>query len=402
MLELEEARRRILATLQPLPVEVVSLSAAPGRVLAESVVAPIDLPSFDNSAVDGYAVRATDLSSVRAGAPAILDLVGRVPAGDVFSGTVQPGACLRIFTGSALPAGADAVVLQEDTRCDGEQPGKVQFLERASPWEHVRLRGEDVKRGAALVASGERATAGHIGLLAASGLREIKVRRQPVVGLLATGSELVESGNPLAPGKLYESNRQALAPLLARSGALPRLLPLVADTLEETKRALEQAFAGCDALVTTGGVSVGELDFVKQAFEEIGGSMDFWKVAVKPGKPFAFGQWRQKLLFGLPGNPVSAIVTFLLLVRPALWRWQGATNVDPPARFCILADPLANPGDRRHFMRVRVDAAGNARSAGAQASHLLSSLASADGLVDVPPNTSLPAGTLARLIPFED
>ena len=402
MLELEEARQRILATLQPLSVESVTLSAAPARVLAETIVAPIDLPSCDNSALDGYAVRAADLSGARLEAPAALRLAGQVAAGDISPVPVPPGSCVRLFTGSALPAGADAVVAQEDSRGDPEQPGRVLFVEGVKPWENIRLRGEDVKRGAALAQAGERVTAGLIGLLAASGRPEIQVRRRPRIGLLATGSELVEPGHPLPPGKIYESNRQALAPLLARAGALPRIWPLVADTLPETKRALTEAFAECDGLVTTGGVSVGELDFVKQALQEIGGSMDFWKVSVKPGRPFVFGRWREKFLFGLPGNPVSAVVTFLLLVRPALAQWQGAKDLGPPERFCVLAEDLANPGERRHFLRVRIDEQGKARSAGPQASHMLSSLASANGLVDVPPHAKLPAGGMVRVILLDD
>ena len=176
-----------------------------------------------------------------------------------------------------------------------------------------------------------------------------------MVGLLATGSELQEPGQPLAPGRIYESNRLALAALMERAGAVPRTFPLVADVLAATSLALADAFNQCDAVVTSGGVSVGEMDFIKRAFEQIGGELQFWKVAIKPGRPFAFGRCRGKLLFGLPGNPVSALVTFLLLVRPALLRWQGATDVSLPVHPGVLAEPLVNHGERRHFMRVKVD-----------------------------------------------
>ena len=213
-----------------------------------------------------------------------------------------------------------------------------------------------------------------------------------MVGLLATGSELQEPGQPLAPGQIYESNRIALAALMQRAGAVPRTFPLVADALAATSLALADAFNQCDAVVTSGGVSVGEMDFIKRAFEQIGGELEFWKVAIKPGRPFVFGRCRGKLLFGLPGNPVSALVTFLLLVRPALLRWQGATDVSLPAHPGVLAEPLANDGERRHFMRVKVDPTGKVRSAGVQASHVLSSVAAANGLVDVPPNTTLACG----------
>ena len=182
-----------------------------------------------------------------------------------------------------------------------------------------------------------------------------------MVGLLATGSELTEPGQPLAPGRIYESNRTALAALMERAGAVPKTFPLVADVLAGTSQALADAFNQCDAVVTSGGVSVGEMDFLKRAFEQIGGKLEFWKVAIKPGRPFVFGRYRGKLLFGLPGNPVSALVTFLLLVRPALLRWQGATDVSLPAHPGVLAEPLANPGERRHFMRVKVDPSGKVR-----------------------------------------
>ena len=402
MLQLEEARQRLIDAIAPLPTESISLRVATGRVLAGEVISPIDLPAFDNSAMDGYAVRSADVSCASPDSPVALKLVGRSATGEVFAGTVPAGSCVRVFTGSMLPHGSDAVVMQEDTHLDAGQPETVFFMDRAKPWENVRLRGEDVNAGATLAQAGERMTAGRSGLLAAAGISSVSAHRRPIIGLLATGSELVETSTPLAPGKIYESNRLVLEPLLIRSGAVARIFPLVPDTLDATCQALKQAFDECDGVVTSGGVSVGELDFVKAAFEQLGGSMDFWRVAIKPGKPFVFGRRREKLLFGLPGNPVSALVTFLLLVRPALWRWQGATNIMPLTAHCVLAEPLVNHGDRRHFMRVRVDEKGEASSTGTQASHLLSSLAGANGLVDVPANSTLAAGSLVRVIRMDD
>jgi molybdopterin molybdotransferase len=402
MLELEEARGRILALIRPLPAETVPLDEAAGRVLAEPVISPLDLPLFDNSAMDGYAVRSADLTQATASSPVGLKLAGTVPAGDVSMTQVQQGTCVRIFTGSALPPGADAVVMQEDTKRAGKTEKNVLFLEAVKPWENVRLRGEDVKSGSQLFSVGDNMTMGGLSLLAAVGLKEIKVGRQPVIGLLATGNELREAGEPLAPGKIYESNRVSLAALLKRTGAIPRKFPLVPDTLVATQSALQRALAECDGVVTTGGVSVGELDLVKKAFEGIGGELQFWKVAVKPGKPFVFGRWREKFLFGLPGNPVSALVTFLVLVRPALRRWQGAAKVDLPTHPGILAEPLVNRGDRRHFLRVKVDQSGSVRSSGVQASHILSSLMAANGLVDVPPRTTLEKGTVTQIIRLGD
>jgi molybdopterin molybdotransferase len=398
MLALEEALAQILAAIPPPVSERVDLSESCGRVLAEPVVAPVALPPFDNSSMDGYAVRAEDVAAAKADATVSLRVVGRVAAGGAFPGEVTAGACVRLFTGSPLPRGADAVVMQEDTRTDPTDPTQVVVLDRAAPWENVRLRGEDVQRGATLGEAGDEITVGRLSLLAAVGLGQLSVSRRPVVGLLATGSELREPGQPLAPGQIYESNRLGLAALTQRAGAIPKVFPLVVDEPAATRLALSEAFSHCDAVVTSGGVSVGEMDFIKRAFQEVGGELQFWRVAIRPGRPFVFGRWGQKLLFGLPGNPVSALVTFLLLVRPALRRWQGAAELSLPARPGVLAEPVANPGERRHFLRVRMAADGKVFSAGLQASHALSSLAVANGLLDVPPDTNLPAGAAVQVL----
>jgi len=401
MLEFEEALARVLAAVPAQTSQHVSLSEAAGRVLAEQVRSPIDLPVFDNSAMDGYGLRAADVASAKPDSPVRLRLAGKIAAGEVFAGEVTAGSCVRLFTGTPLPPGADAVVMQETTRVESSAPGDVLILAPAAPGENVRLRGEDVRHGSTLGNAGEFLTAGRLGLLAAVGLTDVRVGRQPVVGLLATGSELQEPGQPLASGRIYESNRLALATLMERIGAVPRVFPLVADELAATSVALADACSQCDAVVTTGGVSVGELDFIKRAFGEIGGGLEFWKVAIKPGRPFAFGRCRGKLLFGLPGNPVSALVTFLLLVRPALLRWQGAAHVSLPVHPGVLAEPLVNDGGRRHFMRVTVDPVGIVCSAGVQASHILSSMAVANGLVDVPANTTLSAGAAVSVLRWD-
>ena len=400
-LQLEDAIEKLLARV-PSPVcEEVPLDQAAGRIAARRVLSPIDLPPFDNSAMDGYAVRSGDLGSANPLAPARLRLVGKSAAGQPFDGVVSAGACVRLFTGSVLPAGADAVVMQEDTRAESSEPHTLLALDSVSPGENVRRQGEDVRRGTPLCEAGEALTAGRIWLLGAAGVAGILVARRPVIGLLATGSELKEPGESTARGQIYESNRIGLATLIERAGALPKVLPIVPDQLAATQRALAGALENCDAVVSSGGVSVGELDFVKQAFEDIGGRMEFWRVAIKPGRPFVFGRRREKLLFGLPGNPVSALVTFLLLVRPALLRLQGAKETSLPAHPGRLAGPLSNAGNRRHFMRVHVDSDGAVESAGEQASHILSSVAAANGLVDVPPATVLPGGSSVRVLRWE-
>jgi molybdopterin molybdotransferase len=401
MLELEDALARILAVL-PNPVgESLPRAQAHGRILAAPIASRVDLPLFDNSSVDGYAVRGADVARADPGSPVRLRLAGRVAAGEILSAELATGACVRLFTGSPLPRGADAVVMQEDTQIKPGAPDEILVLEPVRPWDNVRFRGEDVKRGTALIEAGEVLTIGRLTLLAAAGVTEVEAARRPVVGLLATGSELREPGDSLAPGQIYESNRTGLARLIERTGGIARVFPLVPDTLDATRRALELALAECDLVVTCGGVSVGEMDFVKSAFEQLGGNLQFWKVAMKPGRPFTFGRRADKCLFGLPGNPASALVTFLLLVRPALLRWQGAAATALPASPGLLTEPLANAGSRRHFMRVAMDAAGKVRSAGLQASHILSSFASANGLVDVPPNTTLAPGTTVQVLRWE-
>lgn len=397
MLQLEEARERILAALRPLPAERVPLADAVGRILAEDLAAPLDLPMFDNSAMDGYAVRADDLKLANDGNPVRLRVASQIPAGTQEIAPVAAGSCARIFTGSPLPPGADVVVMQEDVGREGDL---AIFREPVKPWENIRFRGEDVKAGTSVLSAGDQVSAGAVALLGALGIGQVAAHRRPLVGLLATGDELREAGALLAPGQIYESNRAALAGLVRDAGGVARLFPLVPDTLAATRAALTASLSEMDIVITSGGVSVGELDFVKDAFRELGGQLDFWRVAIRPGKPFVFGSVNGKLLFGLPGNPVSAFVTALLLVRPALLRIQGAREVELPGEMATAAETFSNKTDRRHFMRVRVDANGVASLTGLQASHALMSLAKANGLVDVAPGQVIERGAPVRVLRF--
>ncbi len=401
MLSLEAARDQILARLTPLPVGPVPLRDAHGRFLAEPLIAPLDLPRFDNSAMDGYAVRAVDVASAGQTQPVVLRLVGRSSAGDAAPAPIGPGTCSRVFTGAPLPPGADAVVMQEDTRISADAPDHVAVLDPVKPWENVRFQGEDVKSGQPVLPIGESLTAARVGLASALGVGTVAVRARPRIALLATGNELVEPGQPCSPGQIYESNRAMLTPLIERAGGIPEILPLVPDSLADTTAALAAAWSRNDAVITSGGVSVGDYDFVKPALEALGGTLELWKVAVKPGKPFVFGQWNGKYLFGLPGNPVSALVTFVLLVRPALWRWQGARQVEPHRYWVTAGEAIQNRGDRRHFVRAQLDEAGNARPAGPQASHLLGSMAAADGLLDLPAGAMFAPGDRISFLPLD-
>ena len=401
MLELEDAVARILAAIPEPSSESIPLREAHGRILREEIVAPIDLPGFDNSSVDGYAVKASEVSAASASRPVRLGVAARVAAGEIPAAGLSRGQCARLFTGAPLPPGADAVVMQEDTRMHPDHPGEVWIHDPVKPWENVRFRGEDIRAGTRLAAPGEILGAAHQSLLAAVGIAVLTVGRRPVVGLLATGSELQEPGQPLSNGRIYESNRIGLASLAASAGAVVRVFPIVPDSLEETLPAIVGVLEHCDAVVTTGGVSVGEMDYVKAAWTKLGGSMDFWKVSIKPGRPFAFGRRGKNFLFGLPGNPVSAFVTFLLLVRPALRRWQGAAQTGLASQSARMSEALSNAGSRRHFMRVKVDASGAVHDAGTQASHILSSLAGANGLLDVAPQTTLAAGSSVSVLRWE-
>jgi len=390
MIELEEANQRILETICSTEAEIVALSVGANRILAADLKAAINLPAFDNSAMDGYAVRASDAST-----GARLQQIGEVPAGTAFEGEVGQDECVRIFTGSPMPAGANAVVMQEDTHADGNI---VKITDSVKPFEHIRLCGEDVKAGDLIGQPGDVLTAGRLALLGSCGVAEVQVHRRPIIGLLATGDELCEPGTALGPGEIYESNRLTLANLVEQAGATPRIFPLVSDTLDATVAALKKTFDECDAVVTSGGVSVGEHDYVKAAFEQLGGSLDFWKVRIKPGKPFVYGLLDGKPLFGLPGNPVSAAVTFLVLARPAILKMTGMVDTSLPSHPVTLAAPLVNHGDRRHFMRVFVGAEGKAHPIGLQASHAVGSMGRANGLVDVPPESTFPEDTTVQVL----
>jgi molybdopterin molybdotransferase len=399
VISLEEARERILQAIQPISAEYVPLAEAFQRIVAEPVIAPINLPPFDSSAMDGYAVQAGELANASTTSTVTLKVIGKVAAGELFSDAVTPKTCVRLFTGSVMPKGADAVVMQEDTKARDD--GTIAVFEKVTAWENVRFRGEDVKQGTTVLHAGEKISATRVSLLAALGIDSVPVSRQPVVALLATGSELLEPGQPLKGAQIYESNRAGLALLVKRAGGVVKIYPLVPDNLQATTAALAKAFEECDVVVTSGGVSVGEFDFVKAALAELSGNLDFWKVAIRPGKPFVFGSLNDKYLFGLPGNPVSALVTFSLLVWPALLRMQKAKSVTPPMHMVKLAQTLVNHGDRRHFMRVFIDDKGEAHSAGVQAAHGLSAAAKAHGLIDVPAGATIEAGTIVQVLRWD-
>ena len=393
MLSLEEALDRILLKVKPLDSEIIRMSEAEGRVVSKPLTAGISLPPWDNSAMDGYAVQVSDLASASEETPVALKCLGEAPAGSTSDRIVGPGTCLRLFTGSPMPQGADAVVMQEDTRRSSENDDTVLVLDTVRPFESVRFKGEDVKEGDELVCPGTRVSGFQVSLAMATGLEKCSVHRRPRVGILATGSELCEPGQPLTPGGIYESNRILLKSLAQHAGGEPVVYPVIEDTLDATCKALSQAVEECDVLVTSGGVSVGDYDFIKPAFEALGGKIDFWRIRVKPGKPLVFGEIQSVPVFGLPGNPVSATVTFTLLVHPALAQMGGVSKFQHHYVQGELEEAMYNPGNRRLYLRVQLNAHGEvSRSGSNQASHALGSLAASDGLVSVPEESALDKG----------
>jgi molybdopterin molybdotransferase len=387
-----EALEQVLSAARPLPARKESLSNALGCVLAGDLVAPISLPGWDNSAVDGFAVRAADISSATENSPIHLRVLAEIPAGTAAAVRLEPQTCVRIFTGAPIPAGADAVVMQELTRPHHE--GFIAVLESVEPGENIRRAGEDVRAGDVALRAGVLLGPAQLGLAAALGVAELSVHPRPRIGVLVTGAELVEPGRPLQPGQIYDSNSFALAAYVREAGCEPVELGIADDTKEDLREKMDCALRECDALITVGGVSVGEYDLVKTVLAELGCQQRFWKVAMRPGKPFVFATRGDKLVFGLPGNPVSAAVTFLLLARPALLKRRGLTELELPVVEAEAAEDFVNRSDRTTFVRARRerrDGKWLVRPLPRQGSHMLGSLAQADCLVEVPE-----AGRIAR------
>ena len=309
---------------------------------------------------------------------------------------MNSGQAVRIMTGAPVPKGADAVQQVELTREDGS--GVVEILEPVSSGRSIVRQASEINAGETVLRAGEQISAAMIATLASFGYAAVRVSRQPRVAVMATGSELVDVNKKPGRDQIRDSNNYTIEAYASQSNAIVERLPLAGDNTEELKRMIREAAETSDVLITSGGVSMGVYDFTKAALKELGAEIFFERVALRPGKPTVFARLGNALVFGLPGNPVSALVTFLLLVRPALLRWQGAREVGLPDHWAVLAEPLANDGQRRHFLRVKVDATGKVYSAGLQASHALLSLAAANGLVDVPPQTTLAAGTVVRVL----
>ena len=403
MLSVSEARTRILTFFEPVETQTVSLSRAAGRVLAGDIAAGIDLPLFDNSSVDGFALRITDSSPNRT-----LNVVADIRAGDYSARTIQPGECARISTGAPLPPGAEAVVMVEDTDFNDRIAGKpapqtVTIRKSVLRGENVRPRGSDLHQGDRVLEAGTRLRAQEIGLLAMLGVAEVPVHRQPRLALLSSGDELLPVDAPLLPGKIHESNSYALAILAETAGVELIRLGVAADNAQDIRSLLERAVeARADGIVSSAGVSVGAFDFVKSVIEE-DGRLDFWKVNMRPGKPLAFGNYRGIPFFGLPGNPVSAFIGFEIFVRPALEKLGGLEAQPRLRQTALLAEPLESDGRESYLRAVVSQADGRAvaRLTGSQNSGNIFSLVRANALLIVPSGVkSLPASSEVEIWPI--
>ena len=396
LLTLEEAQERVLERARPLPAEPVPIAEAGGRVTAEDVRALVDLPPFPSSAMDGFAVRAADL-------PAAVQIVGESAAGGPYEGRLEPGETVAISTGAVVPEGADAVVPVE--RVANQENRVVEIPFAPEPGAHIRPRGGDVAAGEVVVPAGARLTPARLAAAAAAGVAELRCARRPRVVVLATGSELVAPGQPLRPGQVYEANTLMLASSLAATGAAVLSEPPAADDEPALRAALERGLAA-DVLVTSGGVSVGEHDLVRAVERELGVEEVFWRVSIKPGKPVAFGVRTDTLVFGLPGNPVSALVGCELFVKPALRALQGLA--EPLARFepGRLATGLRRNEERDEFVRARTHADADAvvlEPVVGQESHMIVRSGNADALVHIPRgNGELAAGSTVHWLRLGD
>lgn len=385
------------------PEQVESIEAA-GRVLAEDVVSAVDVPPLDNSAMDGYAVCADDLrGSAGETATQVLRVSQRVIAGDV-PRPLQRGTCARIFTGAALPEGVDAVVMQEHTQVSAD--GQVVFNEPVKPGQNIRRRGEDIACGQVVLQRGVRLHAAQMGVAASVGRSHVLVCPKPRVAVLTTGNELVMPGQPLPPGGIYNSNRHTLRGLLHTAGVHASDLGSVPDDLATTRAALREAANHHDLILTSGGVSVGEEDHLRAAVQAEG-QLDFWALAIKPGKPFVFGQVRRDdgsacLYMGLPGNPVASFVTCLLLALPVLRVLAGQAWCVPAGHQVTAAFDWPKPDKRREFLRARINADGQAELYPHQGSGVLMSAAWADGLVDLAPMQTVTWGQMVTFVPWAD
>jgi len=391
MISENEARAKILEAVRPLPPRKMSISGALDLFAAENYFARLPLPNFDNSAMDGYAVIASDCKK-----DARLRVISEQPAGVDRKLRVSNGKTVRIFTGAPMPAGADAVVMQEDVTREGDEiviNGDVEVD------EFVRKRGCDLGEGQKILGKGDRIVATKLALLASQGFAQVSVAGEVRAAIISTGNELAKPGEKIESGQIYDSNSVLLQSLLKRSSAAAASVENCSDDGDSLRAAMQRA-AGNEILIVSGGVSVGEHDLVQKTLRDLGATIDIWRVAIKPGKPFLFGQLGRCFVFGLPGNPVSAFITFLQFVRPAILKMMGATDVDLPKMPAKLTVDLTNDGDRAHYLRGKLEN-GNFAPIGRQESHALFGLSQSNALLRVRTGESFKAGEIVHIQVWE-
>jgi molybdopterin molybdotransferase len=399
-ISVDQALQNIDSTINPLSeTERVSLRDALNRIVANDVLSPINVPGYDNTAMDGYAIRGDDIPQQ---GYAQLKVVGKSLAGHPYKGSVSRGEAIRIMTGAPIPSGADTIVMQEHAQINGEY---ISINEQHKPRQHVRYAGEDIRKGGVAIARGKWLTPADLGLAASLGVSDINVFRRARVAFFSTGDELRSLGEPLGEGQIYDSNRYTIFGMLHRLDVEIIDMGIIADCRELVKNALLAAAASADVVITSGGVSVGEADYIKGLLEEIG-QVNFWKIAMKPGKPLAFGRIHNAYFFGLPGNPVSSMATFYQFVKPALLKLMGRTIVAPTTVRMKCVSKLKKAPGRIDYQRgiIKRDAQGEfvVESTGAQGSHVLSSMSSANCFIVLPLEMgNVEPGSWVDVQPFE-
>ncbi len=412
MISVEEALEKVLSCVAVLEAEAAPILESQGQVLAEDIVSQIDIPPLDNAAMDGYAVRADDTVGARGQSPRLLRVIDTIIAGAISRRKVTPGTAIRIMTGAPVPAGADSVIRFEDTDEAGRQSSdsnEIGILCEVKPGLNVRRAGEDIARGATVLRKGTVIRPSEVGVLASLGMSTVNVIRRPVVAVLATGNELVNIDESLPAGKIYNSNTYSVAALVRRYGGIPRILGIASDSEESLVAKLRQGL-DADMLITSGGVSAGDYDMVKDVLASEG-EISFWTVRMKPGKPLAFGTFngvdrngKAKRIphLGLPGNPVSSMVTFELFARPAMLKMMGKKNLAKPMVEAVLEEPVVNTDGRRMYIRAIVSKRKDkhyARLTGPQGSGILTSMSLANGLAVIPEDTAgAEAGDIVKVI----
>ena len=384
MIKVAAALRIVLGGIKILDSEAIELTDALGRVLAEDIHSDSNIPGFDNSAMDGYAVKSVDLKGASKNNPKVLEIIDELKAGDIPKKILKNNQAIRIMTGAVMPKGADSVVMVEDTQ-RGEK-NKVKIFKETEIGENIRKAGEDVKKGELVIPCGTLLKSAHIGLLASLGKAKVKVTRKPKVAILATGDEIVDVKEKLKPGKIRSSNTYALYAQILKSGGIPKNLGIAKDRPLELEKKIKLGL-DCDIILTSGGVSVGDYDLVKVILAKIGTNIKFWKIAMRPGKPLVFGTFNDKLVFGLPGNPVSSMVSFEIFVRPAILKMLGQKNDERKEVEAVVGEDIKKKPGFRYFLRANTSWKQGmywTKTTGPQGSGILKSMALANSLIILP------------------